>query len=196
MFTGLVETKGTIVSATGDTPRRLLVASSFDHNEVEMGASIAIDGCCLTVVEKGPQGLAFEAATETLKLTSIGNLKAGDEVNLERSLRVGDRLGGHLVLGHVDGLGTVKDIRLDGSAWYVKIEAPADLAPLIATRGSITVAGVSLTVVAVEGAVFTIGLIPHTWDVTTLSKYPVGSRINLEADTMARYAQRLLSYGR
>lgn len=196
MFTGLVEAKGKVVEAVGDAPRRLTIASSYDNEQVEIGASIAIDGCCLTVVEKGAGGLTFEAATETLKRTTIGSLMAGDPVNLERSLRLGDRLDGHLVLGHVDGVGRVRDVQKVDSAWYVKIEAPAELAPLIATRGSITVAGVSLTVVEVEGEVFTIGLIPHTWEVTTLSTYAVGSPVNLEADMMARYVQRLLSASR
>lgn len=195
MFTGLVEAKGQVTQATGDSPRRITIRSPFDQ-EAAIGASIAIDGCCLTVVETSPQGLTFEAATETLKRTTIGQLRAGDPVNLERSLKLGDRLDGHLVLGHVDGLGTVKEVQKVDSAWYVKIEAPEDIAPLIATRGSVTVAGVSLTVVDVADRTFTIGLIPHTWEVTTLSTYAVGRQINLEADMMARYVQRLLSVSR
>lgn len=193
MFTGLVETLGTVTVATGSSPRRITIQSSYDPDHVEIGASIAIDGCCLTVVEKGALGLTFEAATETLKRTTIGRLKEGSRVNLERSLRLGDRLDGHLVLGHVDGLGTIRERKQVDSAWYVSIEAPPDIAPLVATRGSVVVAGVSLTVVGVEGAVFQIGLIPHTWQVTTLSDYHVGDPINLEADVMARYVQRLLS---
>ncbi|MBC7793390.1 MAG: riboflavin synthase [Clostridia bacterium] len=193
MFTGLIETTGKVVKAEGSSPCRITIAASYPAAEVEIGASIAIDGCCLTVVTNDAEGLTFEAATETLKRTTIGALNAGDSVNLERSLRIGDRLGGHLVLGHVDGLGTVVEVEKVESAWYVKIVAPNELAPLIATRGSITVAGVSLTVVDVERTIFTIGLIPHTWEMTTLSKYSVGKSINLEADMMARYVQRLLA---
>jgi riboflavin synthase len=190
MFTGLVEAVGTVTEALGDSPKRITIQSPYE--DVAIGASIAIDGCCLTVVEKGPKGLTFEAATETLERTTIGRLTEGSRVNLERSLKLGDRLDGHLVLGHVDGLGTVRERKQVGSAWYLAIEAPADLAPLIATRGSVTIAGVSLTVVDVQGAVFKVGLIPHTWQVTTLADYAVGAPINLEADVMARYVQRLL----
>ena len=196
MFTGLVEAVGTVTQATGTSPRRITIRSSYDQELVEIGASIAIDGCCLTVVEKGSGGLTFEAATETLKRTTIGSLKEGSRVNLERSLKLGDRLDGHLVLGHVDGLGTVRERKQVDSAWYVSIEAPADLAPLIATRGSVTIAGVSLTVVEASGAMFQVGLIPHTWQVTTLADYAVGASINLEADVMARYVQRLLDMRR
>lgn len=196
MFTGLVEAVGTVTVATGNSPKRITIQSRYDQEQVDIGASIAIDGCCLTVVEKGAQGLTFEAATETLKRTTIGALKEGSRVNLERSLRLGDRLDGHLVLGHIDGLGVVRERKQVDSAWYVSIEAPEEIAPLIATRGSVVVAGVSLTVVGVEGRVFQIGLIPHTWQVTTLSDYAVGAPINLEADVMARYAQRLLEYTR
>ncbi|HSI05382.1 MAG TPA: riboflavin synthase [Myxococcota bacterium] len=192
MFTGLVEAVGTVTQATGSSPRRITIHSAYDAAEVDIGASIAIDGCCLTVVEKAALGLTFEAATETLKRTTIGHLKEGSRVNLERSLKLGDRLDGHLVLGHVDGLGTIRERKQVDSAWYVAIEAPPDLAPLIATRGSVTIAGVSLTVVDVQGAVFQVGLIPHTWEVTTLADYVVGAPINLEADVMARYVQRLL----
>ncbi len=192
MFTGLVEAVGTVTAATGSSPRRITIQSPYEQAQVDIGASIAIDGCCLTVVEKGAQGLTFEAATETLKRTTIGKLQVASRVNLERSLRLGDRLDGHLVLGHVDGLGTVRERKQVDSAWYVAIEAPEELAPLIATRGSVTIAGVSLTVVGVENRVFQVGLIPHTWQVTTLSDYAVGAPINLEADVMARYVQRLL----
>ncbi len=196
MFTGLVETVGTVTRASGSSPKRITIQSSYDVGQVEIGASIAIDGCCLTVVEKITDGLTFEAATETLKRTTIGNLTVGSRVNLERSLKLGDRLDGHLVLGHVDGLGIVRGREQIDSAWYVAIEAPAELAPLIATRGSVTIAGVSLTVVEAHGAVFKVGLIPHTWQVTTLADYAVGAPINLEADVMARYVQRLLDMRR
>jgi riboflavin synthase len=195
MFTGLVEAVGRIARATGDSPRRLTVSSSIPHDEVALGDSIAIDGCCLTVVERTADGLSFEAATETLRRTTLGRLKPGDAVNLERALRLGDRLGGHLVSGHVDGLGRVVSREQVQSALYLGLEAPAELAPLIASQGSITVAGVSLTVTRVEGRVFWIGLIPHTVAVTTLDALKSGDEVNLEADVIARYVQRLMATG-
>jgi riboflavin synthase len=194
MFTGLVETIGSVRRATGDSPRRLTVTSSIANAEVAIGDSIAIDGCCLTVVEKGPEGLSFEAATETLRRTTLGSLRQGVRVNLERALRLSDRLGGHLVSGHVDGLGRVVSREKVDSALYFGIEAPADIAGLIASQGSVCVAGVSLTVTKVEGRVFTIGLIPHTVAVTTLDDLAVGSPVNLEADLIARYVQRLMGW--
>jgi riboflavin synthase len=195
MFTGLVEAMGRVARASGDSPRRLTVSSTIPPTEVGIGDSVAIDGCCLTVVEKSAEGLSFEAATETLRRTTLGKLKVGDAVNLERALRLGDRLGGHLVSGHVDGLGRVVSREQDGSALYYGIEAPADIAPLVASQGSITVAGVSLTVTKVEGRVFWIGLIPHTVAVTTLESLRPGDPVNLEADVIARYVQRLMSTG-
>lgn len=191
MFTGLVETMGTVAQRSGDTLRRLTVASALPPADIRVGDSIAIDGCCLTVVEKGLQGLTFEAATETLQRTTLGALQVGDNVNLERSLRLGDRLDGHLVAGHVDGVGTVRQREQKGSALYLGIEAPLEVSRLTAARGSITVAGVSLTVTGVEGHVFFIGLIPHTVQVTTLGAMQVGQRVNLEADLLARYVERL-----
>ena len=191
MFTGLVESQGTVARSTGDTLRRLTIASDLPAPDIRVGDSIAIDGCCLTVVANSAEGLAFEAATETLQRTTIGELKAGDTVNLERALRLGDRLDGHLVAGHVDGVGTVRAREHKGSALYLAIEAPLEVARLTAARGSITVAGVSLTVTGVDGHVFSVGLIPHTVNVTTLGKLQMGQRVNLEADLFARYVERL-----
>ena len=196
MFTGLVETVGVLRKATGDSPRRLTIQSGIPAGEVSIGDSIAIDGCCLTVVEKGPDGLSFEAATETLRRTTLGGLRPGARVNLERALRVGDRLGGHLVSGHVDGLGTVTSRDQIESALYFGIEAPDDIAPLIASQGSIAVAGVSLTVTKVEGRTFWVGLIPHTLTATNLDALRLTHQVNLEADLIARYVQRLAAYGK
>jgi riboflavin synthase len=196
MFTGLVETIGVVRRATGDSPRRLTLHSGIPQGEVALGDSIAIDGCCLTVVEKGEDGLSFEAATETLRRTTLGSLRPGAKVNLERALRLGDRLGGHLVSGHVDGLGTLTSREQIESALYLGVEAPADIAPLIASQGSVAVAGVSLTVTRVERRTFWIGLIPHTLAVTTLGALAVGDLINIEADLIARYVQRLATYGK
>lgn len=192
MFTGLVETLGTVVAATGDSPRRLTIASSIPPDAVQLGDSVAIDGCCLTVVARGATGLTFEAATETLARTTLGQLGVGTQVNLERALRVGDRLGGHLVAGHVDGLGIVMVREQRGSALYLGVEAPADVARLCAPRGSITIAGVSLTVTDVQQRTVFVGLIPHTLAVTTLNALTRGDAVNLEADLIARYVARLM----
>lgn len=193
MFTGLVETLGTLVAVTGTSPKRLTIASSLPMADIAIGDSIAIDGCCLTVVEKSSAGLSFEAATETLLRTTLGELKVGDTVNLERALLATARLGGHIVTGHVDCVAKVTHVDLRGSALYVGIELPADLARLVAARGSITVAGVSLTVTDVQNNTFFVGLIPHTLQVTTLGRVAIGGRMNIEVDLLARYVERLLA---
>lgn len=193
MFTGLVETVGRVRAATGHSPRRLTIESSIPTAEVELGASVAIDGCCLTVVEKHSDALSFEAATETLQRTTLGALKAGDRVNLERALRVGDRLGGHLVAGHVDAVGTVAVREKRGSAVYFGITTPWEVLRLTAPRGSITIAGVSLTVTDVTQDACFVGVIPHTMEVTTFGDLQVGAPVNLEADLVARYLERLVT---
>lgn len=192
MFTGLVETVGIVRQATGSSPRRVTISSSIATAEVAIGDSVAIDGCCLTVVAKSGDTLSFEAATETLERTTLGKLDKGAKVNLERALRLGDRLGGHLVSGHVDGLGKLVAKEMRGSALYLGVEAPEDVAHLIASQGSITIAGVSLTVTSVEGRVFYVGLIPHTLEVTTLGERERGDLVNLEVDLIARYLERLV----
>jgi riboflavin synthase len=197
MFTGIVTALGE-VKAVERLPglARLTIASPYDPAAVEIGASVAHDGCCLTVVEKqaAPGGMrhVVEAAAETLKLTTLGALCEGDLVNLERSLRVGDELGGHMVQGHVDGLGEVVRVMQDGAGWRLKLKPPSSIEHLIAPKGSIAVAGVSLTVNEVDEEGFGVLIIPHTWEVTTLSKLRAGAKVNLEADMMARYAARLL----
>jgi riboflavin synthase len=192
MFTGLIETVGTVRAATGDSPRRLTIASELPQVDVRIGDSIAIDGCCLTVVEKAGVELSFEAATETLSRTTLSHLHAGDRVNLERSLLAGGRLDGHLVMGHVDGIGVVRIREQRESALYLSVTAPSDILPLVAPRGSIAVAGVSLTVADVADGMVTVALIPHTLAKTTLESLRVGSRVNLEADILARYVARLV----
>jgi riboflavin synthase len=176
---------------------RLTIESSYDPASVEIGASIAHDGCCLTIVETasragGGMRHVAEVAAESLALTTLGELKAGDKVNLERSLRVGDELGGHMVLGHVDGLGEVISVQEDGQGWRLRIEPPQAIAHLIASKGSIAVAGVSLTVNEVDNDGFGVLIVPHTWAATTLSRLNSGDKVNLEADMMARYAARLI----
>jgi riboflavin synthase len=197
MFTGIVTALGE-VKAVERLPglARLTIASPYDATDVEIGASVMHDGCCLTIIEKKatPDGMrhVVEAAPETLKLTTLGALNEGDKVNLERSLRVGDELGGHMVQGHVDGLGEVLSVRQDGGGWRLKIKPPSSIEHLIASKGSIAVAGVSLTVNEVDAEGFGVLIIPHTWAVTTLSKLKAGDKMNLEADMMARYAARLV----
>lgn len=198
MFTGIITAVGTV---TGVERRpglmRLTVESSYDPAGVEIGASVAHDGCCLTIVETasragGGMRHVVEVAQESLDLTTLGGLKTADRVNLERSLRIGDELGGHMVLGHVDGLGEVIGVSEDGAGWRLRICPPQAIAHLIAQKGSIAVAGVSLTVNEVDDQGFGVLIIPHTWAVTTLSKLKAGDKVNLEADMMARYAARLL----
>ncbi|MGD9965562.1 MAG: riboflavin synthase [Hyphomonadaceae bacterium] len=195
MFTGIVTALGE-VRAVEEHPglRRLTIAAPYDHADI--GASIAHDGVCLTVVETAPDGVGMryivEIAPETLTLTTMAHLQVGDRVNLERSLRLGDELGGHLVQGHVDGLGEVLSVRPDGEGWRLKVKPLREIAHLIAKKGSIAVAGVSLTVNEVDDEGFGVLIVPHTWAVTTLSKLQPGDRVNLEADMMARYAARLM----
>jgi len=197
MFTGIVTAIGE-VKAVERLPglSRLTIASPYDAASLDVGASVAHDGCCLTVVEKeaSPGGMrhVVEAASETLKLTTLGGLREGDKVNLERSLHAGDELGGHMMLGHVDGLGEVLSIAQDGGGWRLRIKPPKSIEYLIAPKGSVAVAGVSLTVNEVDAEGFGVLIIPHTWAVTTLSNLNPEDKVNLEADMMARYAARLM----
>jgi riboflavin synthase len=198
MFTGLITAVGEVVEVQRrEGLVRLTVTSSYDAGTLALGASISHAGCCLTVVEARPAASGMthvvEVAAESLALTTLGGWSVGSAVNLERSLRAGDELGGHIVGGHVDGLGEVVGVVADGEGWRLSICAPADLASLIAPKGSITVDGVSLTVNEVDGAVFGVLIIPHTWAVTTLSRLKPGDRVNLEADMLARYVSRILS---
>jgi riboflavin synthase len=191
MFTGIVTDVGR-VRAIRDTnrDRRFEIETSYDLSTVEIGASISHAGCCLTVVEKGVGWFAVEVSGETLGLTTLSDWTEGWPVNLERAARVGDELGGHIVSGHVDGIGEVLSVASEGGSHRVRIRAPRPLHRFIAPKGSITVEGVSLTVNEVEDDVFGVNLIPHTWDVTTLGDLKSGSRVNLEIDMLARYLAR------
>ena len=191
MFAGIVTAVGRIsqARAQGDGLRLRIEAPRLGMQDVAVGASIAVQGVCLTVVAKGADGFEADVSKATLAVTH--GLAEGREVNLEKSLRVGDRIDGHLMAGHVDGVGEVVAVEdLGGSARLV-IDAPGDLARFIARKGSIAVDGVSLTVNAVDGARFEVNLIPHTRSVTTLRALAKGARVNLEADMLARYAERL-----
>ena len=191
MVTGIVTDVGRL-RAVRETNRdlRFEVETSFDLSTIDMGASISHAGCCLTIVEKGDDWFAVEISGETISLTTLGAWKEGDPINLERAARVGDELGGHIVSGHVDGVGEVVSIESEGGSHRVKIRVPRPLHRFIAPKGSITVDGVSLTVNEVEDDVFGVNLIPHTWDVTTLGRLAPGAKVNLEIDMLARYLAR------
>ena len=191
MFTGIVTDVGK-VRAVRDTnrDRRFEIEIAFDLSTVEIGASIAHAGCCLTVVEKGEGWFAVEVSGETLDRTTLGEWSEGRPVNLERSARVGDELGGHIVSGHVDGVGEIISIVSEGGSHRVKVRVPRPLHRYIAPKGSIAIEGVSLTVNEVEDDVLGVNLIPHTWEVTTLGGLSVGSKVNLEIDMLARYLAR------
>ena len=198
MFTGIVSDLGEVleVRERADGLCRLTVACGYDPDTIEIGASIACSGPCLTVVERGHKGnrafFAVDVAAETLRVTTAGSWQRGTKINLERSLRLGDELGGHLVSGHVDGIAelVVREDLPDMAG--LSLRAPAALARFIAQKGSVALDGVSLTVNEVEGDTFSVLLIPHTLKVTTFGSLRAGARLNLEIDQMARYAARLL----
>lgn len=194
MFTGIVETVGTIAALQpqGADSRVVITAPGLDLTEVSLGDSIAVNGICLTVVTLLGDGFAADVSAETLSHTAFSQLKAGSRVNLEKALTPSTRLGGHLVSGHVDGLGEVLQRHDEGRSVRFRIQAPAGLARYIARKGSITVDGVSLTVNEVDGAIFGLNIVPHTLAGTTLCELRSGQRVNLEVDLIARYLERLL----
>jgi len=195
MFTGIVSDIGTIESLDQRGDLRVKISCDYDMAGVDMGASIACSGICLTVVDKGPDWFAVDVSGETLSCTAPGQFTAGRRINLERALKVGDELGGHIVTGHVDGVGEVVSSIIAGDSREVIIRVSRELAPYIAAKGSITVDGVSLTVNAVAdkdtGTEFTVNIIPHTAQVTTLGELEAGRPVNLEIDILARYLSRM-----
>jgi len=195
MFTGIVSDIGTIRTAEQRGDLRLVIGCHYDMATVAIGASIACSGVCLTVVDKGADWFAVDISAETISRSAQGVWSVGRRINLERALKVGDELGGHIVTGHVDGIGEVVAIVPEGDSHRVEVRVPADLAPYIAPKGSITVDGVSLTVNGVrddpDGTCFGLNIIPHTWDVTTLGTLSAGQRVNLEIDVLARYLHRM-----
>jgi riboflavin synthase len=195
MFTGIVTDIGTIRAADRRGDLRLVIGCHYDMAGVAIGASIACSGCCLTVVEKGADWFAVDASAETLSKTAPGMWDVGGRLNLERALKVGDELGGHIVTGHVDGVGRVEAIASEGDSHRVAIRVERSLSPFIAPKGSVAVDGVSLTVNAVEddaaGTLFHLNIIPHTWEVTTFAALAEGQPVNIEIDTLARYLQRM-----
>ena len=191
MFTGIVTDLGRVRSVRPTArDRRYEIETAYDLREIDIGASISHAGCCLTVVDKGEGWFAVEVSNETLSLTTLGQLQRGDAVNLERAVKVGEELGGHIVSGHIDGVGEVLSIVEEGGSRRLRIEAPEPLHRFIAPKGSIAVDGVSLTVNAAEWNVFGVNVIPHTWRATTLGRLHPGSRVNLEIDVLARYVAR------
>lgn len=194
MFTGLVEGQGRVSALRrhGRDARLTIATAGLGFDDVAAGDSIAINGVCLTAV--APRGDAFEAdvSGETLSLTTLGDLKAGDAVNLERSLTPATRMGGHFVTGHVDGMARCVERRRDGESWRFAFELPAGLSRYVARKGSVAVDGISLTVNAVSGPRFEVNIIPHTLENTNLDGCRVGSRVNIEIDLVARYLERLM----
>jgi riboflavin synthase len=198
MFTGIVTDMGRVRKISGEDVRRFEIECSYDASTIDLGASIAHAGACLTVVERHQQGasgiFSVEVSPETLRLTTLGDLTVGDAVNLERALKIGEELGGHIVTGHVDGVGTCAARRTEGDWLIFTIKPPSQLNQFIAKKGSITVDGVSLTVNEVSNDSFDLMIIPHTAQQTTLGKLQAGERVNLEIDPMARYAARLSQF--
>jgi riboflavin synthase len=193
MFTGIITDLGRVRAIAFGPTTRLEIATAYDTATVAMGASVACNGCCLSVVEKGAGWFAFECSRETLDKTNIGDWKVGTPVNLERALKVGDELGGHLVSGHVDGVGRILSITPDGGSLRITVEAPMAMARSIAPKGSIVLDGISLTVNEVEANKFGINIIPITQTATNLGQAKAGDRVNLEIDLIARYVARLLA---
>ena len=194
MFTGIITDQGTILALEQAGDLKVRIGTGYDVSGIDLGASIACDGVCLTVVDLGrePQNwFDVQVSAETLSKSNLGTWAVGRTVNLERALKVGDELGGHIVSGHVDGMARVVDIRDEGDSTRVTFEAPPDLARFIAPKGSVALNGTSLTVNEVDGARFGINFIPHTKSVTTWGRVAVGDDINLEIDTLARYVARL-----
>lgn len=192
MFTGIITDLGRVRSLAPGAMTRLEVATAYDTDGIALGASICCNGICLSVLDKAPGWFAVEASAETMAVTTLGKWKAGTAVNLERALKAGDELGGHIVSGHVDGVGRVADRRQDGGSIRYVVEAPAALAKFIAPKGSIAVDGVSLTINEVEGARFGVNIIPITQRETSLGGMHIDDAVNLEIDPVARYVARLL----
>jgi riboflavin synthase len=195
MFTGIVEASGSILSSAPiEKGARIgIAAGGLDMGDVRVGDSIAVDGCCLTVIEKSAAGFVVDVSQETLNCT-VG-FPVGRAVNLEKALRLADRLGGHLVSGHVDGLGEVTRFEQAGESWLLEVRVPSALVKYVARKGSITLNGVSLTVNHVDGDRFDVNLIPHTLAVTNLKSLQGGARVNVEVDLVARYLERLTAAG-
>ncbi len=196
MFTGIITDIGTITRAELRDDLRLTIACHYDMAGVDLGASIACSGCCLTVVNKGTDWFAVDISGESIAKTAPGMWTVGRTLNLERALKIGDELGGHIVTGHVDGIGEVVSVTLEGGSHRVHVQVSKEIAPYIAAKGSVTVDGVSLTVNSVTdnaggSATFGLNIIPHTWAVTAFADLVAGQAVNIEIDVLARYLARM-----
>ncbi|HEX4946383.1 MAG TPA: riboflavin synthase [Blastocatellia bacterium] len=193
MFTGIIEELGTIQSLTNvDNGARIVVNAPTILSDAKIGDSIAVNGVCLTVVEKTATTFAADISAETLRRTSLKQIRVGSKVNLERPMTPNARFGGHIVQGHVDAMGTFVNAKAEGDGWVVRIQFPPELGRYIVEKGSITVDGISLTVAALGDDWFEIAVIPHTWKVTNLATLTAGSAVNLEVDVIAKYVERML----
>lgn len=195
MFTGIIQSKGSIkeIFSSSDGARLKINTNALDLSDTNVGDSIAVDGVCLTVTELTESSFTADVSNETLTCTTLSALKQGKNVNLERSLRVNQGIDGHLVSGHVDGIGAVNSIEKDGDSVRIKIEVQGDIIKYIAKKGSICINGVSLTVNSVENNFFDVNIVPHTLSATTLGDLSLQSNVNIEIDQIARYVERLLS---
>ncbi|MGZ3298189.1 MAG: riboflavin synthase [Asticcacaulis sp.] len=196
MFTGIITHMATVARADrSDDGVRLTIDAGFDLSDVTIGASIAHAGCCLTVVAIDEGSYALDVSNETLGLTTLDGWREGTKINIERALKIGDELGGHIVSGHIDGVATLLGITPDGDSYRLKFRAPAPLHRFIAPKGSVALDGISLTINEVEADTFGVNIIPHTWRHTTLSQVGPGGQVNLEVDRLARYAARWFETG-
>jgi riboflavin synthase len=195
MFTGIVQALGKLHAITPQSEgvRMHIDAGNLALSDVQTGDSIAVNGVCLTAVGFDARGIAVDVSPETLRCTTLGRLAIGDRVNLELALRLGDRLGGHVVSGHVDGVGRIRAVRADGDCLWLRIEVPAELARYVSRKGSVCVDGVSLTVNAIDGATFEVQIIPHTRQETLFGSYRPDDAVNIEVDLIARYLERLIA---
>jgi riboflavin synthase len=194
MFTGIISAIGDIASLEerGGDVRLTIRSGNLNLADVQLGDSIACNGACLTAVELTGEGFVADVSVETLNLTTIGNWQTGSRINMEKAMQATDRFGGHIVSGHVDGIGEVVALEEDARSWRFRLRAPREIAKYIAHKGSITVDGTSLTVNIVEGAEFELNIGPHTMQHTVMGDYKVGTKVNLEVDLVARYLERLL----
>jgi riboflavin synthase len=189
MFTGLIEAVGDVVALERRPGALRLFVSTGLGEAMAVGDSLAVNGVCLTAVEAGP-ALAFDVGPETERVSALGDLEPGDAVNLERSMRADSRFGGHFVLGHVDGVGTIVDVRQDGEFWWIRVRYPSDLAPMFVLKGSVAMDGISLTVAQLADDSFDVQIIPHTWTHTNLRAARPSARVNLECDVIGKYVAR------
>ena len=196
MFTGIITAIGRLDAITDKGDRRLRISCDWGCAAIDIGASIACSGICLTVIDRQDHWFEVAASAETMAVTTLGDWQQGDTLNLERALRLGDELGGHIVSGHVDGLAVITSVTPDGDSHVVWLEAPQSLAKFVAAKGSVALDGVSLTVNAVKGNAFSLNIIQHSWDVTGWGQAVVGQKMNMEIDMLARYVARLAAFDR